>query len=120
MISAPHAFFGLWQRKVGLSFGWGGGQRLLKRMSPSALNQKFIEAQTMSSYEALKLGLIDQITSSDHLLDQAKTWIINSQNLPTKPLATIKNWGRKNEADVFKSLWMKDDHQKFLNRHFKN
>ena len=52
---SPSSLFGLWQRRIGLSFGWGGGERLLKRLSESDLQAWLFEASTLSSYEALSL-----------------------------------------------------------------
>ena len=57
--STPTSQFGLWQRKVGLTFGWGGGVRLLKRMSEHQLKQLCLEAKTLTALEA-KVSMYDR------------------------------------------------------------
>ncbi|HEX4924321.1 MAG TPA: enoyl-CoA hydratase/isomerase family protein, partial [Bdellovibrionales bacterium] len=52
VLATPHALFGFWQRKLGLTYGWGGGARLLRRLTPQALATRALETRLMTASEA--------------------------------------------------------------------
>jgi enoyl-CoA hydratase/carnithine racemase len=112
-IAAPHVLFGFWQRRVALSFGWGGFERWSKRISPDIIKDLGYSARVFGAHEALRLGLIHQIGSESnvaHWLQQILQWSEGSA-------AALAHLEIKNEPKLFEKLWWAEAHQKVL-RHF--
>jgi enoyl-CoA hydratase/carnithine racemase len=63
-IATPNAMFGHRGAALGIITGWGGTQRLPRLIGKSAALKMFTTAETLDAYEALRLGLIDQIAES--------------------------------------------------------
>ncbi len=105
--SVPHAFFGLWQRRVGLSPGWGGGQRLTERLTNVKTIELLSSARTFDAYEAQHIGLVDQILPENVISDRACSWL--EQHPTTARLNTIDQ-----EKNLFKKLWFNPEHKKKL------
>ncbi|NQZ18763.1 MAG: enoyl-CoA hydratase/isomerase family protein [Bdellovibrionales bacterium] len=111
VVASPRALFGMWQRRIGLSFGWGGGSRLLHRMSLESLQQWLNQATTVSSYEAQKRGLVDVIKLRSKGIPACIDWVAKNK-APIKKDKLIY----PNEADEFASLWMSEKHKSILER----
>lgn len=105
VVSAPHCGLGLWQRRMGLTLGWGGGKRLLKRLPHAALIKLALESRFLSAYEALNMGVIDQIAPASTVVEQARYWLNGQIQLAQRVLAAYRNWSPVNEAKVFDRLW---------------
>ena len=114
VLSVPQAMFGLWQRKIGLSFGWGGGSRLEKRMGPGALRGLSLSAHVISAREALSIGLIDQVVQPSVLESSAAALAARLILLPIEPLATLKSFESEKESEAFNSLWWNPSHSAVL------
>jgi len=117
VVASNLSLFSLWQRKIGLSFGWGGGARLLKRLSSKALLQKFIDTSSITSYEALSIGLVDKVVPEFKLKSSALAWLEKSISLPTQPLALCKSKSLlTDEQNIFEDLWLQEDHRSALDK----
>lgn len=116
VLATPAAMFGFWQRRIGLSFGWGGGRRLEKRMSSKRLSQLMLAARSLSVYEALNMGLVDEVVPAVELESTGQRWLKNQIQLPKIPVDTIKSFNSKKEGEQAESLWGNPDHQKALGR----
>lgn len=118
VVSVPEAQFGFWQRKIALSFGWGGRKRLARRLSESLIDQLAVSSRNLSAAEALKLGLIDQICLSAKAIAQAEAWLVRTASLPALPLQQLKkSIGKKNdEQKFFEKLWWNVEHLKVLQK----
>jgi len=116
VISAPHAIFGLWQRQLGLSFGWGGGRRLLARSSLQNVKKNVLLARSVCAEEARNNGWVDEIVPLAQLLPRACQLLEQHQSLPQTNFAKLKNWNGEKEEALFSSLWMKLDHQAALKK----
>ncbi len=114
VIAAPHVMFSLWQRKIGLSFGWGGGGRIEKRIGPSQLRRLSLTTQSVSSREALALGLVDLVVQEPRLLETAVALAARMAALPHEPFAILKNFEASTEANSFNSIWWNESHRKNL------
>jgi enoyl-CoA hydratase/carnithine racemase len=115
VIAVEHACFGFWQRKIGLSFGWGGAQRLLRRLNERTIINMALEAKTFSAQTAKAMGLIDEVVPH-HFLEEAKTtWIQRMNELSNEPVGVLKG-GLENEVKGFEKIWMNADHQQALKR----
>lgn len=114
VIAAPHVLLALWQRKIGLSFGWGGGARLEKRLGPAGLKRLALSTQSLSAQEALAIGLIDNVVQESALMATSLRLAEKLMKLPTEPVAVFKNFIASQEAGDFNSLWLNPAHKKSL------
>lgn len=111
--STPQALFGFWQRRIGLSYGWGGRARLEERVSSAHLRRLALKGQTISAYEALDLGLVDRILPREIFEVEITKWRANHENLGIKVTAALK--AETHRADrQFEGLWLKKDHREAL------
>jgi len=116
VIAAPYCFFGLWQRRQGLSLGWGGGERLLKRLEMRDLQKLLLSARTMTSLEAFQVGLIDEMAVPEMLAERAQEWIRVASGWPRQPVRSIKTFDPRTEQKEFEKLWWSDEHRRKLNQ----
>lgn len=114
VFSTPQAFFALWQRKIGLVFGWGGGVRIEQRMGAQALRQWALSTEAMDSHQALGLGLIDRVFLPAVISEGVSKFIALQRALPQGPVSALKRWLSSQEREIFESLWMNDEHRKVL------
>ena len=63
-IASPNAVFSHPGANLGIITGWGGTQRLPRIIGETAALEMFLTAKRISADEALKLGLISQITQN--------------------------------------------------------
>ncbi|MCB0379258.1 MAG: enoyl-CoA hydratase/isomerase family protein [Bdellovibrionales bacterium] len=111
----PSSLFGLWQRRIGLSFGWGGGARLARRMGDSVVKKWLLTAETRSAYQAKKCGLVDQIELSSRLKEGGVHQMQKILRFGNESLQHLLG-PEQNEVQTFQSLWMCDSHQKALKK----
>ena len=112
--TAPHAFFALWQRKIGLSFGWGGGARLERRLGLANLRRLAISTDTLGAHEALRLGLVDRIVLQSELHAEVSRVLAGFRSLPRAPVAALKKWTSETELATFEGLWWNEQHRAVL------
>lgn len=110
--SAPYCLFGFWQKKQSLSFGWGGYERLKKRLSEHTLIYFLQNAKTLLASEALRVGLIDSVEADRNKIVKRVSLCINTENFKE-----IKKLKIDDETTVFEKLWYSKDHQQKLQRH---
>ncbi len=113
----PHIYFGMWQRRIGLTWGWGGGKRLCKRLSAHSLLTLLLNGASFDAYTALHIGLVDAICPQDIALENAINWIGTQSALPKTPIKKIKNELLNNERKIFHSLWMNPEHRAILKKY---
>ena len=68
-IAAPNAVFGHRGASLGLITGWGGTQRLPRLVGKARALQMFLMAEMIKADEALRIGLVSEI--SDHPIESA-------------------------------------------------
>lgn len=111
--SLNHVFFGLWQSRMHLSFGWGGFQRLSKRMNSAELRLWLSEGSTHSAYWCEKNGLIDEILAQDVMVERF-------HSLKTATMGTASRYFSqdlsRNEAQFFEDLWWSPEHRQILSK----
>ena len=81
---------GLPEILVGLFPGAGGATRVSRMVGLMASAPILMEGKMFSPKDAKNAGLIDEITSSDDLINDAKNWIINATDE-----VMIKPWDKK-------------------------
>lgn len=112
----PSALFGMWQRKIGLSWGWGGGHRLKMRVSKKNLMSLLLNANNFTSYHAKEIGLIDAVYSKELIFERGLDFLKKQRDLPKIPFSKIKSADLKHEQKLFESLWMNTEHQRLLSK----
>tara|TARA_B100001248_G_scaffold260334_1_gene248274 strand:- start:206 stop:901 length:696 start_codon:yes stop_codon:yes gene_type:complete len=114
--ATPSSLFSLWQRKIALSYGWGGGTRLEKRIGKQRLKDLSLSCALVDAYTAKNIGLIDGIFQRDKILEACEKRIEKENQLPQASFHFLKNFQRKEEAAFFEKIWGNPEHQKILER----
>lgn len=113
ILSVHHAFFGLWQSRMELSFGWGGGERLARRMSRVALTVWLAQGRTHSAYWCKDQGLIDELVTASVLEQRYQSLMATATGEKSRYFSDELF---KDEANFFDHLWWSDEHRKRLNK----
>jgi enoyl-CoA hydratase/carnithine racemase len=72
-IAAPNAVFGHRGTSLGVITGWGGTQRLPRLIGKARALQMFLLAEMVPAEEALRVGLVDAISTDPELEAQEFT-----------------------------------------------
>ncbi|WP_240374737.1 enoyl-CoA hydratase-related protein [Bacillus piscicola] len=70
--AADHAIIGLPEVSMAIIPGGGGTQRLTRLIGPSRAKELILTARRLSAVDAAKLGIINKVTSSNHLMASAR------------------------------------------------
>ena len=120
VLANPGLIFGFWQRRIGLSFGWGGGVRLQRRMGTPALLQNALAARNLYSVEARQTGLVDHVSLAACGLETALTKMAEFTRFAQTPVGALKSWQlaptAPAESAMFERLWWNPEHQRALKR----
>jgi enoyl-CoA hydratase/carnithine racemase len=114
--STPQTLLGYWQRKIGLSFGWGGGARSLKRLSVHKLIGLALEARSITAYEAQSIGLIEEVIPVDLIQLKASKKMQSLLSGSPETFQAIKSWSPKQEQAIFERLWWTPEHRSKTSR----
>lgn len=117
VISSPQAYFGFWQRRIGLSFGWGGGTRWSEKDNRGNTLKLALEARSICSEEAKNLGLIHQIVLDERLCEQGMKWLNSVIQWPEESLLGLRQWTPSKETKIFENLWNSSSHKMALQRY---
>lgn len=114
------------QLKVGLATGYGGARRLVELIGLGKAQGLLYRSATVSSAEALDLGLVHEVVRDDRELE-ARCDEVASQLAALSPQALSAQktmlWhavrshpgaARAAEAELFTRLWRNPEHQRFL------
>ena len=71
MVDDPKATIGLTELNLGIIPGWGGTQRLTRIVGKAKAFDMILFSKRIDAREALSIGLINQISSRDKLMDDA-------------------------------------------------
>jgi enoyl-CoA hydratase/carnithine racemase len=111
--STPHVFFSFWQRRIGLSPGWGGGKIWAARIGEEKLRQVMLEAEIFSAGTALRWGLVDRLHSTWKIREEVNEW---AQVMCEPTVRGLLKWKSSKEAATFQKLWMGPEHRAALKR----
>jgi enoyl-CoA hydratase/carnithine racemase len=82
MVDAPKAKVGLTELNLGIIPGWGGTQRLLRLVGRAMALDMILFSKTVSAAEALEIGLVNQVSSPESLMDDVFAF---AEKLAEKP-----------------------------------
>jgi enoyl-CoA hydratase/carnithine racemase len=109
--STPYAYFSFWQRRIGLSFGWGGGRAWALKIGESRVRALLAESRLLSAEHAARLGLVDRVMPTWKIRENVMSWA----TWMDKPAAArVSGWSVAGEAALFSELWMGEDHKAAL------
>lgn len=116
IVASPQVLFGLWQRRIGLTFGWGGGARLERKLGAGVLRRWALTTESISTSEALESGLIDAVVPSTQLEFWVEQRARSLSRLPKAPVPELKSWSTDREREIFEGLWWNDEHRAILRK----
>lgn len=82
MVDAPKASVGLTELNLGIIPGWGGTQRLMNVIGKAKALDMILFSKKLGAKEALEIGLINQISTPESLMDDALAF---AENLAARP-----------------------------------
>lgn len=107
------SMFSFWQRRIGLSTGWGGGRAWAEKLGGDRLKPLLLEARLICAHEALQLGLADRIVCNWQIENEIEVWVRRMHSASVPPLL---QWSADQETKVFERLWMGLEHTAALKR----
>ncbi|MBX9766179.1 MAG: enoyl-CoA hydratase/isomerase family protein, partial [Bdellovibrionales bacterium] len=114
VIGTPRALVGLWQRKMGLGFGWGGGARLLRRVPENQIRRLLLSQNTLSVWEAQRLGVIDEVYDRHQAFRRLEEWLEMQGTFGAGTARALPTWSTRTESQVFRTLYGGPDHRDVL------
>lgn len=119
------ARFGMVHAKRGLIPGWGGGQRLLRRVGYARALDILLSGQIYTADEAHALGLCKRLAPAGKALEVAVAWAEAILPLNRAVVAAAKSMLRaglnlphadavQHERDLFAQLWAGDAHRQVM------
>jgi enoyl-CoA hydratase/carnithine racemase len=109
----PNVYFNFWQRRIGLSTGWGGGRAWAKKIGGERVKSLLLESDLIGAAQAEQLGLVDRLVSSWNIRDHAAEW---AARMDTPAAHGLLKWDSSREARLFQSLWMGPEHRAVLSK----
>jgi enoyl-CoA hydratase/carnithine racemase len=116
ILCEPHVVFGMWQRKMELSFGWGGYGRLKARVNPSHLKSWLLAGSLRTAQDAKNLGLVGAIVPAGLMKMRFEGLKKSLLAFSDESYAEIKSHLDKNETLVFEKLWWSKNHRECLEK----
>lgn len=71
MADSPKALVGLTELNLGIIPGWGGTQRLTQVVGKAKALDMILFSKTINAAQALEIGLVNQITAPEALMDES-------------------------------------------------
>jgi ethylmalonyl-CoA/methylmalonyl-CoA decarboxylase len=115
VIAADDAHIGFVHAALGVSPGWGGGRRLIRKVGHRSAFPVLVEARKMTTAQSAAVGLVDEVVSSGGAEAAARAWIARILSKPSEAVRgalRILRAGRDApdsmlnvERDVFRELW---------------
>ena len=114
VIANPHVVFALWQRRIGLTYGWGGGARLERKLAPDLVRAWALSTRPWLASELHNLGWLNELVPRARLDARAFDLAVQLAEGSLNSVAGLKAFLPEREKEIFKSLWWGDDHKKAL------
>lgn len=120
VIASDEARVGFVQAALGVSPGWGGGRRLVRRVGPRRAVPILALAEVMSASEAMAAGLVDLLAPAGGALERARARVATLDRVDPEALRAALLVGRgasvETEARLFGELWGGPAHRDALGR----
>lgn len=124
-VMAEPAYFSFKYARVGVVPGWGGCRRLVSLVGPARAVLLTTTAAQVSSAEAVRLGLVEEVVPAGRALATARTWAEEMASLAPLSVRELKRLLRhaargsrddsaELETEAFVRLWASADHREGL------
>jgi enoyl-CoA hydratase len=124
-LAAEHAVFSQPEVALGITPGWGGTQRLARRIGASRAKRMIFTGDKVKAPEALAIGLVDQVVDGAVLMDTALELARKIAAQPRGALAAAKtaiNYGCRHglddgldaETDLFGTCFASEEQKQAL------
>ncbi|WP_164491739.1 enoyl-CoA hydratase/isomerase family protein [Staphylospora marina] len=94
-IASERALFGMIQVKLGITSGWGGGSRLMKKIGISPALELLLTGERISAGRAWELGLVDRILPEDSFEEKLNVFIRRFADAPVEVVRAYKQLARQ-------------------------
>ena len=111
--ATPEACFSFWQKRIGLTTGWGGGKAWADKIGGGPGRQVLVEGGLLTAVEARDLGAGGRVGPGGRPDDAAEEWCAGFRE---DPLRELTGWSAKAESRIFAGLWMAERHAAVLKR----
>jgi enoyl-CoA hydratase/carnithine racemase len=131
-LASPQARFGMIQVKLGITTGWGGAHRLMRKIGTAPALELLLTGEVVSAARAKDWGLVDHLLSEESFLEEVEIFVTQLTQAPKGVISAYKKLVRqfvagvdssvllKREAEHCADLWESEEHQKavesFLSR----
>ncbi len=114
IIASDNSKVGFVQNRLGVTTGWGGGQRLIDRVGRQRAIQVLAQSRVYSATESHRLGLVDELTSTVDLAIVERVDRLLKQ--PSQAFTTLMTWLHRSdekttEQTAFAGTWAKMEHR---------
>lgn len=104
------------QAKLGVTPGWGGGQRLIERVGTRRALQLLAMPKRLTAVEGELLGLIDCVT--ENVEQEVQQVMDRMTSIPSNCIHHLLTWMKQpellEEIDAFEHTWASDAHRRAL------
>jgi ethylmalonyl-CoA/methylmalonyl-CoA decarboxylase len=124
VVAGESATIGFVHAALGVSPGWGGGGRLLRRIGRSRATEVLLTARRYQGDAALKVGLVDAVVADGQAVQAARDWLGTITRFPAASIRGILEIIRSAdhgaealtlaERRAFERLWAGPDHMAAL------
>ncbi len=124
VVAGESARIGFVHAALGVSPGWGGGGRLLRRIGRSRATEVMLTARRYQGAAALEVGLVDVVVADGHAVQAAQDWLAKITRFPADSIRGLleiirsADNGREalalKEREVFERLWASPNHMAAL------
>jgi enoyl-CoA hydratase/carnithine racemase len=129
-VLSANADLGFVQISMGLSPGWGGGQRLLRHVGYSHALEWLASGRILTAQEAFNYGLANRVTPEGEAINTATEIAQKIASQPPEVVKAIKYILRAGtllpketaeavEMEIFSQLWAQDEHLQAVERFLK-
>ncbi|MGA9172830.1 MAG: enoyl-CoA hydratase/isomerase family protein [Thermoactinomyces sp.] len=130
-LASPNARFGMIQVRLGITTGWGGAGRLMRKIGRSRALSCLLTGKMLNAAEAKELGLVDDLLPQDGFRSHVERYVERLTEAPAPVIRAYKQIARQVESDQVQSTyeieaehcavcWESDEHrlavESFLNR----
>lgn len=114
IVASPDVFFGFWQGRLGLSYGWGGFRRLQKKLSATFLKKALLNEKIATAFEMKTVGLVDEMAGQNQFQQLQESFEHQFADHPTRE--KVQKLLLKQEQSLFEQLWWTPEHRQRLQR----
>jgi enoyl-CoA hydratase/carnithine racemase len=114
--TVPHALFGLVQRRLGLTLGWGGANGLRERIGDSRLRRCLMDSTLLHAGQAHAIGLVDRVVAVRALGSELDRRVQRELRAAKGPLPALATADLTDTTRVFEKIWFGPEHRERLRR----